>query len=74
MLKQMVYLEQRGRQVGEARIREVEAEWPRLMAEMGRVERGTDRADPRVQELARRWRALIEEFKGGDPGIRQSLE
>lgn len=26
-----------------------------------------------VQILARRWRSLVEEFTGGDPGITQSL-
>jgi hypothetical protein len=26
-----------------------------------------------VQALARRWRSLIAEFTGGDPGIEQSL-
>lgn len=37
------------------------------------MENGTDPADPRVQELVRRWQALVEEFTGGDPGITHSL-
>jgi DNA-binding transcriptional MerR regulator len=72
--EQLDYLAKRREQVGEARIREVEAEWPRLMDEVrAEMERGTDPCDPRVQEMARRWKGLIEEFTGGDQGIRQSL-
>jgi DNA-binding transcriptional MerR regulator len=60
--------------LGDERIREVEAEWPRLMEEVrAEMEKGTDPSDPRVQALARRWRALLEEFTGGDPGIAASL-
>jgi DNA-binding transcriptional MerR regulator len=72
--EQMDYLAQRREQVGEARIEEVEAEWPRLMDEVrAEMERGTDPCDPRVQEMARRWKGLVEEFTGGNEGIRQSL-
>ena len=34
---------------------------------------GTDPTDPRMVEPARRWRGLIEQFTGGDEGIRRSL-
>jgi hypothetical protein len=72
--EQMDYLAQRREQVGEARIKEVEAEWPRLMDEVrAEMERGTDPCDPRVQEMARRWKGLVEEFTGGNEGVRQSL-
>ena len=72
--EQLDYLAQRREQVGEARIREVEQEWPRLMDEVrAEMDRGTDPCDPRVREMARRWKALIEEFTGGNEGIRQSL-
>ncbi|HEX8393980.1 MAG TPA: MerR family transcriptional regulator [Longimicrobium sp.] len=71
--EQMEYLNQRREIVGEARIREVEAEWPRLMDEVrAEMQAGTDPADPRVQELARRWMGLLAEFTGGDPGIARS--
>jgi DNA-binding transcriptional MerR regulator len=72
--EQMEYLRQRGEQVGEERIRQVEAEWQQLIAQV-RAERdaGTDPADERVQELARRWIGLVQEFTGGDPGIEKSL-
>lgn len=72
--EQLEQLEERRREVGEARIREVEAEWPRLMQQVrAEMEAGTDPADERVQALARRWMGLVEEFTGGDPGIRRSL-
>ncbi len=68
--EQLEWLKQRRETVGEERIREVEAEWPRLIAEVrAEMERGTDPADPRVQALARRWTALVEEFTGGNPEI-----
>ena len=73
--EQLEYLAERRKQVGEERIKEVEAEWPRLMAEVrAEMEKGTDPADPKVQELARRWTGLVKEFTGGDPGIEQSVK
>lgn len=73
--EQLETLRQRREALGEAHVREVEAEWPRLMdAVRAEMDAGTDPAEPRVQALAARWRALVEEFTGGDPGIRQSLE
>lgn len=72
--EQLAELAERRRTVGEARIREVEAEWPRLMEEVrAEMEAGTDPTDARVLALARRWMGLVEEFTGGNPGIRQSL-
>ena len=73
--EQLDQLEQRKQQVGEARIKEVEAEWPRLMAEVrAEMEKGTDPNDPKVKALAKRWGGLIAEFTGGDPGIERSLK
>jgi MerR family transcriptional regulator, thiopeptide resistance regulator len=37
------------------------------------MEAGTDPADPKAQELAKRWLALVTQFTGGDPGIYKSL-
>ena len=72
--EQLKYLERRSEEVGEERIREVEAEWPRLMEEVrAEMEAGTDPSDERVQALAARWMGLVEEFTGGDPGIERSL-
>ena len=68
--EQLAYLAKRREVVGEERIREVEAEWPRLIAEVrAEMERGTDPADERVRALARRWSGLVAEFTGGNPEI-----
>ena len=72
--EQMEQLKQRGEMLGEDHIRQVEAEWPELMAKVqAEMEKGTDPADERVQALARRWKELVEEFTGGDPGIAKSV-
>ena len=73
--EQLAQLEQRRQSVGETRIREVEALWPPLMDEVrAAIERGDDPASESSQALARRWNGLVEEFTGGDAGIRQSLD
>ncbi len=72
--EQLAQLKAQGKKNGQARIKEVEAEWPRLMAEVQKeMDNGTDPKDPRVIKLAERWQGLINEFTGGDPGITQSL-
>lgn len=72
--EQLDYLAKRREEVGEERIKEVEAEWPRLMAEVrAEMEKGTPPEDPKARELARRWMGLVEEFTGGDPGIERTL-
>jgi MerR family transcriptional regulator, thiopeptide resistance regulator len=71
---QQDYLAARGEQIGVERIRESEAEWQELIAKArSEMEKGTDPFHESVQELARRWRSLVAEFTGGDPGIQQSL-
>ena len=72
--EQLEYLGRRREEVGETRIREVEAEWPKLMEEVrAEMEKGTAPSDERVQQLARRWMGLVEEFTGGDPSIARSV-
>jgi hypothetical protein len=73
--EQQEWLRQRREIVGEERIRQVEQhEWPTLIAEVkGVMAKGTDPADATVQELARRWKGLVEEFTSGNPGITQGV-
>jgi DNA-binding transcriptional MerR regulator len=72
--EQREYLEQRRRSLGEERIREVEEEWPRLIEQVRvEMEAGTEPANERVQQLAKRWMELIQEFTGGDPDIERSV-
>ena len=71
---QLDQLAARREALGEAGMRKAEQDWTELIAEMeAERARGTDPADPRVQALADRWRAQIELFTGGDPGIAASL-
>jgi DNA-binding transcriptional MerR regulator len=72
--EQMEYLKKRKEQVGDERIQQVQKEWPELIAQVrAEMQKGTPPTAPEVQELARRWMGLINEFTGGDPGITESL-
>ena len=72
--EQLDRLKARKAEVGEERIKQVESEWPELMAEVKEaIAAGVDPTDPRSQALARRWFGLVGEFTGGDPGIARSL-
>jgi DNA-binding transcriptional MerR regulator len=72
--EQQEQLAERRRALGEEGMAAAERAWADLI-EAVRAERaaGTDPSDPRMRELAGRWRELIEQFTGGDEGIRQSL-
>ncbi len=73
--EQQQWLKERRNQVGDERIRQVEAEWPQLMAQVrAEMDKGSDPASAAVQALARRWMALVHEFTGGNPGIEKSLQ
>jgi len=72
--EQQEYLAQRREEVGDARIREVQDEWQALFEDYrAALERGADPASAEVLALARKSKALIAEFTGGDPGIHASL-
>jgi hypothetical protein len=60
--------------LGDEAIIRAESEWAELI-EAVKSERaaGTPPTDTRMLELAGQWRALIEQFTGGHPGIRRSL-
>jgi DNA-binding transcriptional MerR regulator len=73
--EQLEQLKVRKEQVGAERIQQVEAEWPKLMAEVqAEMDKGSNPAGAPVQALARRWMALVHEFTGGDVGIEKSLQ
>ncbi len=72
--EQQQTLKQRRDALGPEGLRAAEAAWADLIAD-AEAERaaGTDPADPRMQAIAGRWRELIGQFTGGDPGMRESL-
>ncbi len=72
--EQLDQIKERGDELGPERDPRSHEDWAELIAEVrGEMDRGTDPSDPQVQDLARRWRSLVEAFTGGDPGIASSL-
>jgi DNA-binding transcriptional MerR regulator len=73
--EQLEQLSERADALGEDGMRKAEQDWADLIAEVeAEHAKGTAPGDPRMQELAGRWQALIERFTGGDPGIAASLK
>ncbi|MCC6237936.1 MAG: MerR family transcriptional regulator [Dehalococcoidia bacterium] len=73
--EQLADLEQRAAELGPEGMRQAESAWATLIEEMDAARRrGDDPTSSEVQALAQRWQALIEQFTGGDPGIRSSLQ
>jgi DNA-binding transcriptional MerR regulator len=72
--EQQEQLAERRQALGEEGMAAAERAWADLI-EAVRAEQaaGTDPAGPRMRELAGRWRELIEQFTGGDEGVRESL-
>ena len=73
--EQLDQLERRAQALGEEGMRRAQAEWAELIAAV-EAERaaGTEPADARLDPLVERWTGLIDQFTGGDPGIRASLQ
>lgn len=73
--EQLEQLGTRAAVLGEEGMQRAQDDWAALIAEV-EAERlaGTDPADPRLDPLVERWTGLIEQFTGGDPGIRASLQ
>jgi hypothetical protein len=73
--EQLAQLDERAAAFGEEGLKRAQDDWTRLIAEVeAERQAGTDPADPRLTPLVERWNALIEQFTGGDPGIRASLQ
>ncbi len=74
--EQLAQLEARAKakEVPQEVIDQAPQQWEDLFAAVtAEMEAGTDPADPKVQELAKRWLALVTLFTGGDSGIFKSL-
>ncbi|HVW66309.1 MAG TPA: MerR family transcriptional regulator [Candidatus Peribacteraceae bacterium] len=73
--EQMEDIRKRGEMLGDAHIKEVEAEWPRLIAAVKEhMAKGSDPSDQEVKKLAKRWGELVHEFTGGNPQITENLK
>jgi len=73
--EQLEALDRRGRALGEEGMLRAQEEWKAVFAGMAELRaKGSDPEGPEATALARKARALVEAFTGGDPGIRASLE
>ena len=73
--EQLAQLEERRRQLGEDAELQYQRDWDELIATAkAHYENGTDPAAPEMQEVARKWRELIERFTGGDDALLGSLK
>lgn len=72
---QLETLRDRRDEVGEARMRAAQEEWGEIFSGFAAAMRGgVDPVAPQLRTLAERSARLIEEFTGGDTGIRRSLD
>jgi MerR family transcriptional regulator, thiopeptide resistance regulator len=71
---QLADLAQRRERLGEGVFADVQAGWADLLPKVAdAVESGMDPASPEAQAMAARWMELLEQFHGGDEGLRQGL-
>jgi MerR family transcriptional regulator, thiopeptide resistance regulator len=73
--EQLEVLRERRTSVGEAHMQEVRDEWNEIIPKVRKaIAENVDPASPEILAIARRWKALVEEFTGGDPKIAQSVK
>lgn len=64
----------RAEQLGAAGMAEAQTLWPELIAQVrAALDAGTPAQAPEVQDLARRWYALVQVFTGGDAAVARKL-
>jgi len=72
--EQLQELQVRATEIGEDRIAEVTAIWPRLIAQVRQaMQEGLDPTSEPVQALAQQWMSLVREMSGGNPAIEQTI-
>ncbi|AFU02674.1 MerR family transcriptional regulator [Nocardia brasiliensis] len=72
--QQLAQLSQRREQLGEQHHQQVQAGWAELIPQVdAAIAAGVEPTSPQGQQLAARWAQLLEEFHGGDAGLRDSL-
>jgi len=73
--EQLDQLDQRRKELGEDAERQYDRDWQELIATAKtHYENAVEPSDARMQDVARRWRELIELFTGGDPELLTSLK
>ncbi|MEO6866213.1 MAG: MerR family transcriptional regulator [Gemmatimonadaceae bacterium] len=73
--EQLEVLEQRRISVGEERMKTVGDDWNDVIPKVRTaMQNGVDPTSPEMLVLARRWKALVEEFTGGDPAIAHAVK
>ncbi len=73
--EEMAKIKAQGQKVGQGRIKEVEQEWPILIAAVQKaMDQDLDPQSDDVKKLAQKWQSLVKEFTGGDPGITAKLK
>ncbi|MFD4458986.1 MerR family transcriptional regulator [Nocardia sp. NPDC058480] len=71
---QLTQLALRRETLGEQHIQQAEADWAELIPEVdAAIAAGMDPTAPEAQRMAARWMELLDEFHGGDPGLRDSM-
>lgn len=64
----------RAEQLGQDAIETAQRDWPKLIADVrAAMQTGKTPEDPAVQELGRRWHALMQAFTGGDASVTRKL-
>ena len=72
---QLATLQARREALGEEGLAAGQQAWADLLGKLrAEMDAGTDPAEPRLAVHVDRWDALLEEFTGGDPGIRAALQ
>jgi pimeloyl-ACP methyl ester carboxylesterase/DNA-binding transcriptional MerR regulator len=73
--EQLKAIRQGRQQAGPEQLERMQERWAELIALIRtEMEQGVDPADPKVQELTRRWQELLTQSTGGDPGIQQAMK
>jgi len=73
--EQLDTIEERRKQFSDEEHDQFHKDWEDLIAAArAEKEKGTDPSDPRMQEIATRWRELIDMFTGGDDAILGGLK
>jgi DNA-binding transcriptional MerR regulator len=73
--EQLEVLRDRRTRIGEAHMHEVHDSWNEIIPKVRKaMAENVDPTSPEILAIARRWKALVEEFTGGDPKIAQAVK